>query len=82
MALGSHEFVSVSVDQKVRMWRYINGAPVIYHDGYTVVPDVCGILDLGVVERERRFVIYGTGMELLALSGGDSDAASLRTIIE
>jgi len=38
-------------------------------EAYTFVPDVGGMIEIGVKDGKRRFVVFGTGMELIALNG-------------
>jgi len=65
--LGNSSYLSVGVDQKLLLWRYENGSLLHLLSGYTFVPDVCGILDLGIFGVKRKIVAYGSGMELIEL---------------
>ena len=63
--LGGSRYLSVGIDQKIRIWKDEGERLWLFCEGYTFVPDVCGIADLGLKEDRRRFVVFGTGMELL-----------------
>jgi hypothetical protein len=63
--LGSSRYLSVGIDQKIRLWIEEGGKLLCIYEGYTFVPDVCGIAEIGVNGKIRRFVVFGTGMELL-----------------
>ena len=66
--LGDSRYLSVGIDQKIRFWKYGDGVFAQISEFYTFVPDVCGVVDLGVYGEERRLAVYGTGIELLALA--------------
>jgi hypothetical protein len=63
--LNKSRYLSVGIDQKIRFWKAEEGNLSCIYEGYTFVPDVCGITEIGVKGTKRRFVVYGTGMELL-----------------
>ena len=63
--LDRSRYLSVGIDQKIKIWKAEAGKLSCTYEGYTFVPDVCGITEIGVNGTERRFVVYGTGMELL-----------------
>lgn len=63
--LDRSRYLSVGIDQKIKLWKAEKGRLSCTYEGYTFVPDVCGITDIGVKGTKRRIVVYGTGMELL-----------------
>jgi WD repeat-containing protein 6 len=67
LSWGISEYLSIGIDQRIRLWRYEDGNLNCVFDGYTFVPDVCGIVDVGVSGEKRRLVVYGTGIEMLEL---------------
>jgi hypothetical protein len=70
LSLGNSRFMSVGIDQNIKIWEF-NGENLLCRgSGYTFVPDVCGIIEIGVSDGKRRFVIFGTGMELIAWKDG------------
>lgn len=64
--LGSLEFLSVGIDQVIRIWKFDGEKLICRYKADTFVPDVGGIVEIGVQGSKRRFVVFGTGMELLA----------------
>lgn len=64
--LGNLQFLSIGIDQRIRVWEYNGRDLVCLHNAYTFVPDVCGIVEIGGPKRKRRFVVFGTGMEMIA----------------
>ena len=64
--LGNLQFLSIGIDQCIRVWEYNGHNLVCLYRAYTFVPDVCGIIEIGVPERKRRFVVFGTGMEMIS----------------
>lgn len=63
--LDDSRYLSIGIDQKIRLWKVEERSLLCIYEGYTFVPDVCGIAELGVKGDKRRFVVFGTGMELL-----------------
>lgn len=50
------------------MWEYQGTRLTCIYSAYTFVPDVCGIVALKQRNLEtRRFLVFGTGMELISL---------------
>jgi WD repeat-containing protein 6 len=68
LSLGNSVYLSVSIDQIIRVWELNIGRLVCIFEAYTFVPDVCGIIEIDGNDYERRFVVYGTGMELVAFT--------------
>jgi hypothetical protein len=68
LSLGNSKFLSVGIDQKIRMWKITEEHMVHLYEGYTVIPDVGGFIEIGVQGNNRQFVIFGTGRELLQLN--------------
>jgi WD40 repeat protein len=67
VSLGESKYLSVGIDQNIRVWG-VNGMDLVcLREGYTFVPDVGGIVEIGVQGRKRRLVVFGTGMEMVAL---------------
>jgi len=66
LSLGRLQFLSISIDQRIRIWGLNGSNLVCLCQAYTFVSDVCGIVEIPVHGRKRRFVIFGTGMELIA----------------
>ena len=67
VSLGNSRFLSVGIDQCLRVWEFDGKGLVSLQKAYTFVADVCGIVDINVrEERKRRFVAFGTGMELIS----------------
>jgi WD40 repeat protein len=67
LSLGNLKFLSVGIDQKIRIWK-ITGVHIIHlYEDYTVISDVGGFIEIDIQENKRQFVIFGTGMELLQL---------------
>lgn len=72
--LGNLQFLSVGIDQKIAMWKFEGTKLTAVYEAYTFVPDVCGVIDIGVQRGKRRFVVYGTGMELIALEDSERNS--------
>jgi len=66
LSLGKSRFLSVGIDQNIRIWKFDGSGLMCLCKAYTFVPDVGGIVEIGVRERKRSFVIFGTGMELIS----------------
>jgi len=66
LSLGRMKYLSVGIDQNIKMWKLDGVKLACIGKAYTFVPDVGGIVDIGVQERKRRFVVFGTGMELIS----------------
>jgi hypothetical protein len=68
--------VSVGIDQKIKLWSILDGKKfVCLREGYTFVPDVAGIIQIPPKD-EWRFVIFGTGMEMVRLYNDDSSSSA------
>ena len=68
LALTNTRFLSVGIDQNIRMWQYQGSGLACIYSAYTFVPDVCGIVALKQRNPARlRFLVFGTGMELISL---------------
>jgi hypothetical protein len=67
LSLGNSKFLSVGIDQKIQVWKVTGTQMVNIYEDYTFIPDVGGIIEIGVQGNKRQFVIFGTGMELLQL---------------
>jgi WD40 repeat protein len=66
LGLGNFQFLSVGIDQIIKIWEF-NGEDILcWNQLYTFVPDVCGVVEIGFHGRNRRFVVFGTGMEMIA----------------
>lgn len=74
LSLGNSKFLSVGIDQKIRMWKISGYGMTCLYEGYTFVPDVGGFIEIGVKGRKRRFVIFGTGIELIELESSTIDS--------
>jgi hypothetical protein len=70
--LGNLQFLSIGIDQCIRVWGYNGHNLVCLHKAYTFVADVCGIVEIGISESKRRFVVFGTGMEMIAWETAES----------
>ena len=66
LSVGHASLLSVGIDQKIRRWMRDGKDLVCIGEGYTFVPDVCGIAEINWDWPKRRFVVFGTGMELIA----------------
>jgi hypothetical protein len=75
LSLGNSKFLSVGIDQKIRMWKVSGHGLTCLYEGYTFVPDVGGFIEIGVEGSKRRFVIFGTGIELIELEDSIIDSA-------
>ena len=65
LSLGDLEFLSVGIDQIIRIWKFDGERLVCRYRAYTYVPDVGGIIEIGVHGGKRRFVVFGMGMEMI-----------------
>jgi WD40 repeat protein len=65
--LGAMHFLSCGIDQAVKVWRLDGEELICLYKCHTGVPDVGGIVEIGEDPAKRRFVIFGTGMEMIAL---------------
>lgn len=65
LSLGNSRFASVGIDQMIRLWQFDGNRLLCFHRAYSFVSDICGILEVGIQEEKRRFVVYGTGMEFV-----------------
>ena len=63
--LGDSRYLSIGIDQNIRIWRVEERRLSCIYEGYTFVPDVCGITEISVKGTKRRFVVFGTGLEML-----------------
>lgn len=66
LSLGRMRFLSVDIDQNIKIWKYDGASLICLCKVYTFVPDVAGIVEIGVQEKKRRFMVFGTGMELVS----------------
>jgi len=66
LSLGKTKFLSVGIDQNIRFWKLDGTSLICLSKAYTFVPDVGGIVEIGVQARKRSFVVFGTGMELIS----------------
>lgn len=73
--LGGLKFLSIGIDQVVRVWKFDGENLISRYKGYTFVPDVGGIIEIGVQGGKRRFVIFGTGMEMISWSDSEEDTS-------
>jgi WD40 repeat protein len=64
--LGDMHFLSCGIDQAVKVWRLEGEKLVCLYKCHTGVPDVGGIVEIGGDLGKRRFVVFGTGMEMIA----------------
>jgi WD40 repeat protein len=68
--------VSVGIDQKIKLWSILDGKKLVcLREGYTFVPDVAGIIEIPPKDA-WRFVIFGTGMEMIRLDNDDSSIST------
>jgi hypothetical protein len=74
LSLGNSKFLSVGIDQKIRMWKVSGDGLTCLYESYTFVPDVGGFIEIGVKGRKRQFVIFGTGIELIELDSSMIDS--------
>jgi hypothetical protein len=65
-SLGRMRFLCVGIDQNIKIWKYDGASLICLCKVYTFVPDVGGIIEIGVPERKRKFIVFGTGMELIS----------------
>jgi hypothetical protein len=64
--LGNLRFLSVGIDQVIKVWKLDEETLFCKYKASTFVPDVGGIIEIGVQAGKRRFVVFGTGMEMIA----------------
>ena len=69
LILGNGQYLSVGSDQRIRIWEFDGAKLICLYSGYTFGPDVCGVVEIGVRLGKRRFVVFGTGMEMIAWDG-------------
>jgi hypothetical protein len=70
LSLGDSTYISIGIDQRIRVWAFRDGQITCIFEAYTFVPDVCGMVEIDGNQHKRRFIAYGTGMELFALTRG------------
>lgn len=76
VALREVRCVSVGIDQKIKLWSILDGKKLVcLREGYTFVPDVAGIIQIPPKD-DWRFVIFGTGMEMVRLYNDDSSSSA------
>ena len=63
--LGDMHFLSCGIDQTVKIWKLEEDELIFFHKCHTGVPDVGGIVEIGGDPARRRFVVFGTGMEMI-----------------
>src|SRR5271170_3826229 len=63
--LGDMHFLSCGIDQTVKVWRLDGEELVCLYKCHTGVPDVGGIVEIGGDPAKRRFVVFGTGLEMI-----------------
>jgi hypothetical protein len=66
LSLGDTKFLSIGIDQNIRIWKFDGTRLNCLSIAYTFVPDVGGIVEIGVPSMQRKFVVFGTGMELIS----------------
>jgi WD40 repeat protein len=67
LAFGRSRYLSVGIDQNICIWDSKSGNLNLVQRFYTFVPDVGGVVEIGVQGGKRRIVIFGTGIEMIAL---------------
>ena len=80
--LGNLQFLSVGIDQYIRIWEFNGSSLFCLHKAYTFVPDVCGIVQIGVQRGKRCFVVFGTGMELVAWENAERTNSCCKNSID
>ena len=65
LSLGDMHFLSCGIDQTIKFWRLDGDKLLWLYDCHTCVPDAGGILEIGAETAKRRFVVFGTGMEMI-----------------
>ena len=66
LSLGDMRFLSCGIDQTIKFWRLDGEKLLCLYKCHTCVPDVGGIVEISAETAKRRFVVFGTGMEMIA----------------
>jgi hypothetical protein len=72
--LGNMHFLSCGIDQAIKVWRLGGENLVCLYKCHTCVPDVGGVVEIGGDREQRRFVVFGTGMEVITWNQGEEIA--------
>jgi hypothetical protein len=64
--LGDMHFLSCGIDQVVNVWRLDGEELICLYKWHTGVPDAGGIVEIGGDLAKKRFVVFGTGMEMIS----------------
>lgn len=75
-SLGGMNFLSCGIDQAINVWGLDGDKLVCMYKCHTYVPDVGGIVEIPGDLARRRFVVFGTGMEMIAWDDGKGKVPS------